>query len=216
MDYSLDTNAAKQADVIFSRVEQKGKYLGALTRAEQTESSKGTKGVDLSFKADDGTSADYLTLWTHNKDGKQLQGFNTLMAIMTCLRVKDLKAEEGEVEKYDRDTQKRVKVRVPLFKALMGKPIGLLLHMEEYEKMKNGSPTGETAWKPAISAPFDKDEYTASEILGKVTKPETLAKMVQVLRDRPLKPGGSPAATAAPAGSNDRPSFDDLDDDIPF
>jgi hypothetical protein len=209
MDYKLDTNAAKQADTIFSRVEQKGKYFGSLTRAEQIESSKGTKGVDLSFKADDGASADYLTLWTHNKDGKQLQGFNTLMAIMTCLRVKELKAEEGEVEKYDRDSQKRVKVRVPLFKALMGKPLGLLMHMEEYEKT-----TGGTAWKPSISAPFDKDEFTASEILSQATKPETLAKMVQALRDRPLKAGSTPAASAPAAG--DRPSFDDLSDDIPF
>lgn len=212
-DYALDTNAAKQADNFFSKIEQKGKYMGTFTRAEKITSEKGTKGVDFSFKANDGSSADYLTLWTHNKDGKQLQGFNVLMAIMTCLRVRELTAEDGEAEKYDRDQQKRVKVRVPLFKDLMGKPIGLLIHMEEYEKTKGG-----TAWKPAISAPFDKDEFTASEILNKAKQPETLAKMVQALRDRPLKAGGSPAASAQPAAGNydGAGSFNDFDDDIPF
>lgn len=205
MDYQLDTNAARNADVIFSKIESKGKYFGTLTRAEQVTSSQGTKGVDLSFKADTGETADYLTLWTHNKDGKQLMGFNTLMAIMTCLRVKELKAENGEVEKYDRDLQKRVKVTVPLFKELMGKPLGLLIHMEEYAKTAGG-----TAWKPAISAAFDKDEFTASEILTKAVKPETLPRMVQALRDRPLK---NAAMNAAPSPSSDVPA--DFDD-VPF
>lgn len=209
MDYTLDANAAKQADNMFSRIEEKGKYLGIITRAEQVESTKGTAGVDLSFKADNGASADYLTLWTHNAEGKQLQGFNVLMAIMTCLRVKELKAEQGEVEKYDRNDKKRVKVIVPLFKSLMNKPVGLLIHMEEYEKTAGG-----TAWKPAISAPFDKDGFTASEILNKAQKAETLDKMLASLRDRPLKASASaPRASSEPVSAG---PFDDMDDDIPF
>lgn len=214
MDYSLDPNAAKKADVIFSKIDSKGKYIGALTRAEPVTSTKGTEGVDLSFKANSGESADYLTIWTHNKDGKQLQGFNTLMAIMTCLSVRELKAEEGEIEKYDQDKKARVKVRVPLFKALMNKPLGLLIHMEEYAKTQGG-----TAWKPVIAAPFNNDEFTASEILNKAKQPETLAKMVQALRDRPLKGAASSAsASPAPAGNYDGSgSFNDFDDDlIPF
>lgn len=207
MDYQLDTNAAKKADVIFSKIDTKGKYMGVLTRAEKVESTKGTTGVDLSFKADGGESADYLTLWTHNKDGKQLMGFNTLMAIMTCLRVRELKAQDGVVEKYDSAQQKRVKVTVPLFLDLMDKPLGLLIHMEEYAKTAGG-----TAWKPVIAAAFDKDEFTASEILNKSVKPEALPKMVQALRDRPLKGSGS-----VPAAASGQPSaFSDLDDDLPF
>lgn len=182
MEYNLDANAAKQADNIFSKIEEKGQYLGTLTRAEQVVSKKGSKGVDLSFKTDTGATADYLSIWTHNGEGKQLQGFNTLMAIMTCLRVKNLKAELGEVEKYDNDTKQKVKQQVLLFKELMNKPLGLLIHMEEYEKSAGG-----TAWKPAISAPFDKDGFTASEILSKAQQATTLAKMEQGLRDRPLK-----------------------------
>lgn len=182
MEYNLDANAAKQADNLFSKIEEKGKYLGTLTRAEQVVSKKGSKGVDLSFKTETGATADYLSIWTHNGEGKQLQGFNTLMAIMTCLRVKSLKAELGEVEKYDAGTQQRVKAQVLLFKELMNKPVGLLIHMEEYEKTAGG-----TAWKPSISAPFDKDGFTASEILSKAQSATTLDKMSTALRDRPLK-----------------------------
>lgn len=210
MEYTLDASAAKQADNLFSKIEQKGRYLGVLTRAEQVVSKKGSKGIDLSFKTDTGATADYLSIWTHNGDGKQLQGFNALMAIMTCLRVKNLKAELGEVEKYDNDTKQRTKCQVLLFKELMNKPIGLLIHMEEYEKTNGG-----TAWKPAISAPFDKDGFTASEILTQAKTASTLDKMEQGLRDRPLK-AGTQAAPQSSGPASTGGNFDGLSDDIPF
>lgn len=211
MDYTLDASAAKQADQLFSKIDQKGRYLGTITRAEQVVSKKGSKGIDISFKTETGATADYLSIWTHNGEGKQLQGFNLLMAIMTCLRVKVLKAELGEVEKYDQDTKQRVKTQVLLFKELMNKPVGLLIHMEEYEKSAGGS-----AWKPAISAPFDKDGFTASEILSQAKVPATLEKMEQGLRDRPLKGATTAPSSEYPASQPKKASFDDLGDDIPF
>ena len=208
MDYQLDTKAAKQADQLFARIEEKGKYMGIITRAESIQSKKGTKGVGISFKTDTGATADYLDFWTINADGKQLAGYNLLMAIMTCLRVKGLKATTGEIEKYDRDLQARTKVQADLFKELMGKPIGFLIHMEEYAKTEGG-----TAWKPVISAPFDPAGFTASEILAQAQKPETLEKMFFALRDRPLK--NAPSAPTQSHNSNSQ-SFDDLGDDLPF
>jgi hypothetical protein len=208
-NYTLDAESAKLADNINARIETSGKYQGIITRAEQTTSTKGTSGVDFSFKSDSGESADYLTIWTHNKDGKQLMGFNTLMALMTCLRVRELNAENGEVEKYDSEQKKRVKVTVPLFKDLMNKPICLLLQMEEYPKTQGG-----TGWKPTIFGVFDKDEFTASEILSKVTKAEKLQKMVLSLKDRPLKGAAVQSSGAAPSDASG--SLADFDDDIPF
>lgn len=204
MEYQLDTKAAKSADQINARIDTTGKYLGVFTRAEPTKSQKGSQGIDFSFKADNGATADYLTIWTHNASGETLHGYKLLMAIMTCMRVKALKPEVGEVEKYDAESKQRVKVAVPLFKDLMGKPVGLLLQMEQYAK-KDGS----TAWKPAIFAPFDTDEFTASEILNQSAKQETLAKMVAILKDRPLK---ASADTPAPAAGG----LADFADDIPF
>lgn len=210
MNYTLDAKAAAQADNLFSKIEEKGRYLGTLTRAEQLVSKKGSKGVDLSFKTDAGATADYLSIWTHNGEGKQLKGFNTLMAIMTCLKVKAINAELGEVEKYDNDLNQKTKVQVLLFKELMNKPIGLLLHMEEYEKTAGG-----TAWKPAISAPFAADGFTASEILSKAQQATTLAKMEQGLRDRPLK---NKPAQSQDNGFSDQSQHagTDLGDDIPW
>jgi hypothetical protein len=214
-DYALDTNAAKQADNFFSRIESKGKYTGIFTRAEKVTSAKGSRGVDFSFKSDDGATADYLTLWTHNAEGKQLYSYNTLMAIMTCLRVKELTAESGEVEKYDPNQKQRVKETVPLFKTLMNRPIGLLMHMEEYDKKSGG-----TGWKPSISAPFDEAGFTASEILTKAKTPENVEKMFAALRDRPLKQAKASAnnAPASSAGYAQQSGgvFDDFEDDLPF
>lgn len=208
MNYDLDPNAAKQADNINVRIEQKGCYIGLITRAEQVTSVKGTQGVDLSFKSNNGESADYLTLWTHNKDGKQLIGYNVLMAIMTCLRVKSLKAETGEIEKYNSETKKKEKVLVSLFKELMGKPITFLMHMEEYEKTAGG-----TAWKPVIFSVCDKDGFTASEILSKSTEAKTIVKMEAALKDRPLK-----VSLIAPRQDSENPAHavDGFEDDITF
>ena len=207
--YELDTKAAAAGDVIYSKVEQKGKYLGVLTRAETIKSDKGTTGVDMSFKSDCGATADYLTLWTHNSDGKALMGFNTLMAIMTCLRVNSLKAELGHIEKYDQDQQKRVMVGVELFKDIMNKPFGLLLRMEQYKKNAGG-----TAWKPTIAGAFDKDGFTATEILSKAASPVLLEKMVLALKDKPL--ADSKTTPDTQNNGSETGGFSPLDADIPF
>ncbi len=212
MNYNLNTDAAKKADQFFAKIETTGAYLGTFTRAEAVTSKKGTHGVDFSFKAEGGETADYLTLWTHNADGKELMGYNTLMAIMTCLSLRTLKHEPGEIEKYDNDTKSRIKVTVPLYKALMGKPIGLLLQMEEYPKTAGG-----TGWKPTIFGPFNADGFTASEILNKAKEPEAKAKMVAALRDKPIKGAPSPAVAAAERKHESMGSgFSDFEDDIPF
>lgn len=205
MDYQLDTAAAKKADQINSRIDEKGLYHGQITRAEAVTSQKGTQGIDISFKADSGANADYLTIWTHDKEGKQLPGFNLLMAIMTCLKVKNLTASQGEVEKYDRDQNARVKSIVPLYRDLMNKPIGLLIYMEEYQKKDGGF-----AWKPVIAAPCSHDGFTATEILNQSKSAEALPKMIAALRDKEAKRVGSAPASNAPS------SFSDLGDDIPW
>lgn len=207
MDYNLDPNAAKKADQFSSRIEHTGKYLGVFTRAEPVTSKNNAQGIDFSFKSESGESSDYLTIWTHGRDGKPLRGFNLVMAIMTCLRVKTLTATPGEIEKYNSDTHQRGKVTVPLYRELMGSPIGLLIQMEEYPKNAGG-----TGWKPTIVSVFDKDEFVATEILNKAIKPETLPKMVAALKDRPLKTKDD--KIPAPSGSGG--GFADFADDIPY
>ena len=208
MNYTLDTKAAKQADQFNARIEKTGKYLGIFTRAEPVTSKNGTQGIDFSFKSESGESSDYLTIWTHGKDGSQLRGFNLLMAMMTCLRVKELTPTSGRIEKYNVDTKQREEVTVPLFMELMNKPVGILVQMEEYQKTAGGN-----AWKPVIFSTFDKNEFVATEILNKSVKPEILPKMVEALRDKPMK---ALVGNSAPKTEYPSESVTDLDDDIPW
>jgi hypothetical protein len=212
MDYTLNPTAAKKADNMMSPITEKGRYLGSFTRAEDVTSKKGTTGVDFSFAAGDGQTANYLTVWTHNSEGKELPGYNLLMAIMTCLRVKALSPSPGVVKKYDRDLGAMTEQTASVFPDLMGKPIGLLIYMEEYQKNN-----GDTAWKPVIAAPFDVNGFTASEILSQAKAPGTLEKMERALKDRPLRKASANTAQAGETASNEyKGPFDDIDDSIPF
>ena len=208
-NYSIDANAARAADQINSRINETGKYIGVLTRAEEIKSTKGTVGVEFSFKADSGQTADFLSCWTRNTDGKELYGFKQLMAIMACCKVRGITAAQGQVEKYDKASGGMAKMQATIYPELTGKRIGLLLQVEEYAKSD-----GSVGEKMAIAGAFEADtEFTASEIIDKATKPEKLSRMVAALRDRRL-PNGSPMTT--PIASAQSGTSADTNDDIPF
>jgi len=206
--YTLDTEAAKQADNGSGRIQETGKYIGQFTKAKKVVSNQGTEGIEFSFESNHGQSADYLSVWTINKDGKQIYGFKQLMALMTCLRVKTIDSKAGEVEEYDTVAKQVVKRKAEIYPALMNKPIGVLLQMEEYEK-KDGS-TGE---RPVFAGFFDpQTEQTAAEILEK-REPEALTKMVASLVPIKKLKGSRPA----PAGDQQYSTPDNfVSDDISF
>ncbi len=209
MNYQLNKEAAKAADTMNGRIEETGKYIGVFTRAEESHSPKGTQGIELSFKSNDGLTADYLSLWTVNADGKEIYGFKVLMAVMTCMKTKLLTKTVGQVEKYDQDQQKRVTVDAKIYPELMDKPIGLLLQREEYIK-KDGKTVGS---KMNIVGAFEAStELTASEILDGKTKPELLERMVSGLKDKTVS---APKAS----NGNEPPPYDYApmpSDDVPF
>lgn len=205
--YTLDTKAASAADNIVSRIDQSGKYIGTLTRVEIVASKQGTEGVEFSFKSDDGATADFLTLWTYKASGEALPSLKTLNAMMTVARVKSLTPTAGQVEKWDSGSGQRGKFPATIFPELTNKRIGLLLQREEYEKRD-----GSFGAKVNIVGCFDPDsELTASEILARKTEPETLAKMVAALRDKPMKNTKQPVTETQHDGG-----VADMDDDIPF
>ncbi len=182
-DYQFNPTDAAAADNFHSRIEEKGQYLGMFTRAEAVVSDKGTKGIDFSFKAKSGETADYLSIWTNKKDGTKLPGFSLVMAIMACLKVQSLTSSTGVVEKWNKDQQQKVKETVNIYSELMNKPIGLLIYMEE------NSYNGKMNWRPVIAAPYNEQGYTASEIVKRSKDATTLPKMLAALRDKTLKTG---------------------------
>jgi len=211
--YDLNPEQAKQAES--ARIVETGKYVGVFTAAYGAESQKGTEGIEFAFKTDDGRTADFLTLWTYNTDGKELFGLKVLNAVMTCLRAKKITPQNGVVEKWENG--QRVPVQVQVFNDLTNKRVGLLLQREEYRKQD-----GSTGSKFNIVGAFDAEsEMTASEILTKATRPEKLAGMVAALRDKllPAGAGGSAGGSRSQGGGyGSAPSngFEDMDDDIPF
>lgn len=204
--YSLDPEQARQAGVS-NRITESGRYVGRFTRAEAIKSRQNTEGVEFTFETDDGQTADYLTCWTYNERGESLYGFKVLMAVMTCLRVKQLAPRQMQFQGRD---GARVADGFP---DLMDKPIGLLLQREEYAKQD-----GSTGFKFNIALPFDAaSNLTAGEILGKATTPVALDKAQAALRDKPLQKRRETTHEYASGGHPaNGGGLGDMDDDIPF
>jgi len=213
MSYTLDATQAKAADSLGSSIRETGKYIGTITRAEAITSTKGTKGLGLSFKAADGATADYLDLWTHNKDGEDLSSLKTVNAILACLKLRGITEGAIAFEKWNKDKKARETVQGKGYPDLMGKRIGFLLRKELETDDK-----GEDRDRLAIYAVFQADtELTASEVLGQQTKPERLGKMFDALMAKPVNDKRkAPGSSARPAASSSDSGDWTQDPDIPF
>lgn len=204
--YELNTKAAIEADQFNERIEETGAYKGVFTKAEEVTSKRGTVGIEFTFKANDGKTADYLTLWTKNAEGKELYGYKVLMALMTCLRVKVIKPSIQIIKKYDRELQNKIDTQVNLFTDLMNKPLCVLLQKEEYR-----GNDGSLKSKMTLVSASDNDGFTASEILSKEKTPIIFQKMVALTKDRILKEH----FLSSSQPTNNGP-LDEFDDHIPF
>ena len=213
MDLTLDTKAAKAADNIASSISETGKYVGAITRAEALKSTQGTTGLGLSFKSDNGQTADYLDIYTHKADGTELMGAKTVNAILACLKLRGAKQGQITCEKWDKNAGSRERVTVGGYPDLMGKRLGLLLQQELSTRQDNGK----EVTRMTIFGVFSADtELTASEVLDGKVNPERLPRMLQALMAKPVRDNraksGRPAAGGQAGGAV---TLDDMDD-IPF
>lgn len=212
--YQLDTQAARHADTAGATIKELGKYVGEFIQAQDIVTKKGGRGISFTFKSTSGQRAT-LAIYTQSADGERYQGYDTLMAIMTCMQLRGIKPAHGKVTKWDYEAKKEVQEDGTLFPDLH-KPIGVLLETEDYQKQDGSIGTSmvlKNVFQPGT-------ELTASEILDKKTQPAALARMVEGLRHRPLK-GARPAAArddagGPPAGHPASSEFDNMDDDIPF
>lgn len=216
--YTLDAQAARHADTAGATIKEIGKYVGEFVQAKDVVTKKGGRGIEFIFKSQGGQKAN-LAIYTTGANGDRYQGYDALMAIMTCLQLRGIKPAPGKVTRYDFEAKKEVVEDGTVFPDLH-KPIGVLLETEDYEK-KDGSIGTRMVLKNVFQP---STELTASEILDKKTQPELLAKMVEGLRHRPLKGARQPAPRqddgfgGPPAGHPASSGFDGLDDgsEIPF
>lgn len=221
MSYALSkeaTDAARKSENRTSFIDEKGKYVGIFTKAEDIKARSGARGIALSFKGNDGVLSNF-SIYTEKADGTKLSDFGLVIAIMTCLSIRDMKPVKSILEEYDRDAKATVKREAMQFTELLNKQIGTLFVMEEYERQDGGF-----GWSARLNAVFRAaDELVASEILDRKTHPEKLASLVESLRDRPLKKkAGGNARSSGARGSDEGMhggAFDDgapFDENIPF
>jgi len=215
MSYSVNRERAIKASGNL-RIAEKGGYTGTLIRAEATVSSKGTVGIDFTFRADDGATADFLTIWTHKANGEELSGFGLIDALLTCIGFNGkLDAKRGRIEKYNPDSGLREVMDAILYPDLMNKPIGLLLVVEEYLNTRSNQIKSKMLIQGFYAAASGK---TAKEIWEKAPA-KALPLLIAGLRDKPYvaKPGATPAMRSTGSRPDaGHPAFDDFADDIPF
>jgi|SRR6185369_13747629 len=215
--YSLDPTAASKADNIGAYINDTGKYQGTFIRAEKLVSTnKGTHGIGFSFRDQDGRETRF-DIWTMKSNNEPLPGMNQVNAIMACLQVRNMEPKLAQVKKWDNDAGAETIQSAECFVELMNKPIGLLLRSEEYEKMKDGYPTGEHGWRIGFFAVFQfGTELMASEILARKTKPEQLSKVIALLADKPLKKKSGTTGRSQSTGMPPTGFADDDLADLPF
>lgn len=217
--YNLDTKAALEANSGGNRITESGPVEVTLKFAFGEANANGTELVSLFGVTDDGRETGLLTLYTHNADGKELFSYKTLMALMTCAKVRSLTPKPTKVELYDFDSKAMKTFDKQVFQELVNKRLGLVLIQEEYRKQD-----GSVGTRLQIQAPFEAGtRLMAAEILAKGDGPKVakqLEGVVAWVEKNPVKKlkgnsGGSNQAPA-PQGGDDYADVDFGDDQIPF
>ena len=208
--YALDATEARKADTQGNQIKEIGKYVGAITQAEDITAKTGTRGIALSFTSNSGQKAK-VSIYTLKADGTKIGGFSMLSALMTCLQVRNIAPKPGKVTHYNYDAKADVVEDGSVFSELC-KPIGLLLETEDFAKQD-----GSVGTRMVLRGVFQANtELTASEILDRKTVPEALPKMVAALRHHPLKAARPMAARQHGGAMPDDQFFSEEEDSIPF
>lgn len=218
MPLTLNPTEARKADRYSSVIREPGKYVCTITRAERLLSEKGTEGVGLSLKSDDGSSANFLDVYTVGRDGKILMGNAIIQALLCCLKLRGVSDGEITFEAWDNQARSIVKRTAPGYPDLMGKRIGVVLRKE----LQTNDRTGDDVERLTIVGVFQADTgLMSTEILDNKTKAELLPKMVQWVTANPIKDSRKKGNGYQRAATNAMPGREDgdpgaTDSDIPF
>ncbi len=216
MTLNFIPDEARKADRFSNFIQAAGKYVGTITRAEKLLSRNSSPGLGLSFKADDGSTAAFLDLYTHNNKGDVLQGFAIVQALMCCLKLRT--AKDGKVTF---DTWDRKQKTADGYPDIQGKRIGFVFRKELQTDTRDGSDQERLIIVGVFQA---ETGLMATEILEQKTKGELLQKLVDFVMANPVKDSRKKGAvngsayqrpsSPAPGREEGDPGFDDSE--IPF
>ena len=216
MNYQNNKAEAIAGDDRNSYIKESGAQVGIFTMAKAITAKKGSKGVEFSFKSNDGATANYQTLYTENAKGESIFGYKQLCGIMTILGVDGIVGQQSTIKEYDFDLKQEIDKIATIYPNLINQPIGVIFQKEQY--YKNDSTMGERVnmWGFFRAA----DNATVMEVgKGLQSDGSRLNSMVEGLKDKLIKPlaetnasmiaGDQYAGQVAPQGN-------DFDDDLPY
>jgi hypothetical protein len=175
---------AREGDNPSTRIMETGAYAGIITVAKSVTSKKGTKGIEIAFKDKQGLEASYLTLWTTDKSGQSIYGEKQLHALMACMKLRSITAQQATVEEYDFDARQNINIQADVYPELMNNPVGLVLQNEEYPA-NDGSIKNRMVMVGFFNA---ETRQTASEILD--NKPaNNIDAQLATLKDKKINTG---------------------------
>lgn len=211
MKFTLDQMKAKQADNQGGYIKTAGQYKGVIKSFEFVDFNSGAKAVEINFESEDKQNAS-MRIITLKKDGTESEyGIKKIMALMTCLGIKESSVQVATRKKYDFSQGGEVNKQVEFAPEFENKEVGFLIEMEDYQ---NGN--GEWKQKPSLFASFRaKDNLTAKEILERATKSEQLEQLLTTLNSR-AKKAQQPQQSQGYGGVPQVIPQADLDDDLPF
>jgi len=185
MNYQNNKAAAIESDDRDSYINKSGALDGVFTMARSITASTGTKGVEFTFKSNDGATANRLSLYTENSKGESIFGYKQLCGIMTVLGVDGIVGEQATIKIYDYDQRSEVDTISTIYPALINKPIGVIFQSEEYYK------NDQTIGKKVNMWGFYRvsDRATVLEVgKGIQSDGSRLADMIDGLKDKTIKP----------------------------
>ncbi len=213
MTLNFNPDEARKADRFSNFIQSAGKFVGTITRAEKLLSRNSSPGLGLSFKADDGSTAAFLDIYTHKANGDVLMGFGIVQAILGCLKLRTAKDGPVTFETWDRKQK-----TADGYPDIQGKRIGLVFRKELQTDQRDGSDQERLIIVGVFQA---ETGLMATEILENKTKGELLQKLVDFVMANPVKDSrkkggnGSQRQSSPPLGREEGdPGFDDSS--IPF
>lgn len=190
MGFTYNQDSAMKAG---GAVRESGAYVGSITLAQYGASAqKGTKFLELTFTADDGTEFKFLTLYYEKADGTEVKGGSSMIsAIMGLSKVGQLSEQVVPV------------AGVTVAPELEGKRIGMVLQKVLYTKND-----GTDGFKFEIRFPFSaQTRQTLKEGINNES-PTMVDRVVDTLKDKDERQGaGSTQPPAQSFGQNPPQQF---------
>ena len=176
--------------------------VGMIVEAKSFKKPSGSAGIEFSLEDHLGRKANYVTIYTKNKDGSENFAASKVQALMGILGIEELNGVAGRGDD----------VGTAFFPALLNKPIGFMLQRENYQKGD-----GSVGWKMNLVHWFD--HTTKQTYVEKVnnTPAETYKHLLEDKRmDQQAAPSDDydQAANYGNAAPSSQTAQDDLN--LPF